>query len=154
MVSIRKATLDDIGLVDRFQQRLADFERQFDDAIKEEARHLKLSKLIRKLSSDESVVFIAEIEGEPVGMAMAEEEEEGGDWSIHERKGNIGLFYVKEGHRGRGVGSELIKQVLRWFEERGLERVQVIGYHSNNNAKEFYREFGFREMHFFMVKKE
>jgi putative acetyltransferase len=47
--------------------------------------------------------------------------------------------------RGRGVGSSLLLEALRWAEWAGVEKVSLTVYPHNEAARALYRKFGFEE---------
>jgi RimJ/RimL family protein N-acetyltransferase len=56
----------------------------------------------------------------------------------------FGMFVVSA-HRGRGVGSALLSEALRWARSYGVERVELTVYPHNDAAIALYRRFGFVE---------
>ncbi|MBB5955759.1 GNAT superfamily N-acetyltransferase [Saccharothrix tamanrassetensis] len=54
--------------------------------------------------------------------------------------GDVQCVYVTPDERGRGLGGELIKAVLAWASDLGLERVTV---HSSDRAISAYSRHGF-----------
>lgn len=62
---------------------------------------------------------------------------------VHAHVGVLGMG-LREGHRGRGLGSRLIDATLRAARER-FEQVELSVYETNANAQRLYRKFGFVE---------
>jgi RimJ/RimL family protein N-acetyltransferase len=56
----------------------------------------------------------------------------------------FGMFVVSS-HRGRGIGSALVGEALRWARRFGVERVELTVYPHNDAAIGLYRKFGFVE---------
>ena len=56
----------------------------------------------------------------------------------------FGMFVVAS-HRGRGIGSALLKEALAWAERVGVQRVELTVYPHNDAAIALYRKFGFVE---------
>ena len=56
----------------------------------------------------------------------------------------FGMFVVSS-HRGRGVGSALLSEAIRWGRSYGIERVELTVYPNNAAAIALYRRFGFVE---------
>ena len=52
--------------------------------------------------------------------------------------------FVKDGFRGLGAGSALVKAFIEWSKEMGVSRVFVRAYADNVGAIELYERFGFR----------
>jgi len=57
-------------------------------------------------------------------------------------RASIGISVVPS-HRGRGIGSRLIEQGLRWARKRGLRRVELTVHAENHAARRLYERFGF-----------
>jgi ribosomal protein S18 acetylase RimI-like enzyme len=58
--------------------------------------------------------------------------------------GTLGMG-VAAGHRGQGIGKRLLTAALEGARGKGLERVQLDVFASNEAAVALYRAFGFRE---------
>jgi len=54
-------------------------------------------------------------------------------------------MHVVGSHRGRGIGSALMSEALRWARRSGIERVELTVYPHNRAAIALYRRFGFVE---------
>ncbi|HZV48597.1 MAG TPA: N-acetyltransferase [Candidatus Dormibacteraeota bacterium] len=59
-------------------------------------------------------------------------------------EGEIAEVYVRESHRGRGVGESLVRRAVRLFEERGVTLGYVWTRPDNQAATRLYRGAGFR----------
>lgn len=59
-----------------------------------------------------------------------------------DHRGMLGMG-VHPSHRGKGIGSLLLKEVIEKAKERGLEKVELEVYASNSGALALYRKFGF-----------
>jgi ribosomal protein S18 acetylase RimI-like enzyme len=57
---------------------------------------------------------------------------------------SLGLA-VGAGWRGRGIGSALLADAIRWAREMGVEKLALSVYPDNATAREMYRRFGFIE---------
>ena len=58
--------------------------------------------------------------------------------------GEVDSMFVEKDFRGRGVGSELVRRTLAWFDSVGASSKVVTVAHGNERAPAFYRRFGFR----------
>ena len=56
----------------------------------------------------------------------------------------FGMFVVSS-HRGRGIGTALLNEAMRWGRSYGIERVELTVYPHNDAAIALYRRFGFVE---------
>jgi RimJ/RimL family protein N-acetyltransferase len=63
---------------------------------------------------------------------------------VNRHVASIGMAVAKE-WRGRGVGSALMAEALRWAREQGVEKVALSVYPGNDRAAALYRKFGFVE---------
>jgi|SRR5690242_20637128 len=58
-------------------------------------------------------------------------------------EGEVAELYVAEAHRGRGIGSMLVRQATRLFAERGVTLAYVWTRPDNDAAVRLYRSAGF-----------
>lgn len=59
------------------------------------------------------------------------------------RSGEIVLVGVKKGSRGKGIGTTLVEEAMRWFAVQGLDSVSVRTQLRNLDAMNFYLKLGF-----------
>ena len=87
--------------------------------------------------------ILAEVRGEPVGMALAFP-------TFSTFRGQPGLYlediYVRPEHRGRGIGKALLAAMARLARERGFGRLEWAVLDWNAPAIGFYRALGARPM--------
>jgi GNAT superfamily N-acetyltransferase len=62
--------------------------------------------------------------------------------SIQDEEGEIDAIFVDEKYRGKGIGSEFIKDCINWFNENGIKRIKVGVAHGNEATFQFYEKFG------------
>ena len=88
-------------------------------------------------------IFLA-IEGNVmVGMARGYIEE----YKLSTHNGWITSFYVDPNYRGKGIGKDLMRSVLRFLGENGNVRNAFLNVtNSQNEARALYRNFGFVEV--------
>ena len=55
----------------------------------------------------------------------------------------INLLAVKKGHRGRGIGSELLSTISNHFKKRGYKYLRLTVINTNMGAKKMYEKHGF-----------
>jgi ribosomal protein S18 acetylase RimI-like enzyme len=85
-----------------------------------------------------SAVFIAFEEDVPVGMVAGIEGE-----TPHERR--LVAMWVHPEHRGHGLGSSLVDQVVHWAREQGARRLVLWVADGNDAGLDLYRRHGFAE---------
>jgi len=93
------------------------------------------------LASADNLVLLArdgdEVTGHLVGRLS-------GPGSVHPiRVAELESIHVYPGHRGRGVGEQLMTAFLAWAAEKGARRATVTAYAANDGAQRFYARHGF-----------
>lgn len=94
-----------------------------------------------RIESEEYRVLILEEDG-PKAYMMLEEE-----ISMTREKGRcvkIADLYVKEGWRGQGFGTVMVKKAREHAENRDFDYLKVASEWENEEAREFYRKKGFK----------
>jgi len=81
-------------------------------------------------------VWVAELEGQPVGYVTCHLDQDIKD-------GSIGLVGIAEQARGQKVGEQLVNRALDWFAEQGMVTVSVVTQGSNIAAQRLYQKCGF-----------
>lgn len=94
------------------------------------------------IQNENSVILVAEHEGEVVGMAYGE---------VHvpsrfsdERSLEVSGVIVRAGHRGQGVGRALMQEAARFAAEHGVPWVELKTYAPNRAAMTFWESLGFK----------
>ena len=98
-------------------------------------RRLYETWIIRSLNHEiANAVLIERAQDRPVAMITL---------ACDGATGEIGLFAVDAGQRGRGVGRRLLERALAWFGNAGCERVRVSTQGANAGARRVYERSGF-----------
>lgn len=63
-------------------------------------------------------------------------------WLPNGKMGYIRWMSTTEEFRGYGVGEQILKLLMKWFEENDVERVQL---HATDKAIDFYMQQGFEK---------
>jgi len=139
MTQIRLATADDVPSILRLVIELADYERETDKV------HATEAMLHAALFGEKPAVeaFIAELGGEPVGMALFFH-----NFSTWTGKKGVYLedLYVTPAARGTGVGKALLKRLAALALERDCARLEWAVLDWNTPAIEFYKTLGAEPM--------
>jgi len=77
--------------------------------------------------------FVAEHNREPLGIVTT---------TTYEKLAWVGSLIVLEPHRGRGVGSELMKHAIRYLQTKGVETIRL---DAVPKAMPLYKRLGFQE---------
>jgi len=65
---------------------------------------------------------------------------------------HVDELYVKPEHRGRGIGTSFLKQILN--SKQGIVALQLEVTPTNSRAKDYYRKLGFRKSkNFHLIRK-
>jgi len=59
--------------------------------------------------------------------------------------GAIGEVYVRERHRGGGLGRRLVERAVAWYRENGISRVELQVVVGNPDAVRFYERLGWTQ---------
>jgi GNAT superfamily N-acetyltransferase len=128
---IRDATIYDVPLVRElfleFQNELEDLPFRDDDTQED---FKKIEKGIGK-----NIVLIAERDGEPVGLAVAEK--------AGKLVGYLGSLYVRPSARKSGVAAELVREVVARLAGQGVEMLELDVLAKNTDARAVYERWGF-----------
>ncbi len=97
-------------------------------------------RYFRRSWTDEQASIVAVHGDQVIGHLNAAREE--GPMTRH--VATLGMAVAPE-WRGRGVGSALMHEVIRWAKEVGVEKLALSVYPHNEAAMALYRKFGFKE---------
>ena len=133
-MKIRTANQKDIPAMAELLHELFAIETDFSPDFGLQSRGLSLL-----LNQDNSRIFVAELEETIVGMCTIQ-------IHISTAKGReVGIVedvVVDIDHRGKGIGSALLRTLEEWAIERGLVRLQLLVDRDNHPAWGFYRRQG------------
>jgi GNAT superfamily N-acetyltransferase len=132
---VREIRPDDVPAVVTLVRELADYEKAADQALMTE------EQLRTALFGESPKVFghVAEVDGQVVGMAV---------WFLNFStwRGTHGVYledlYVQPGHRGTGLGRELLRTLAEVCVERGFSRLEWSVLDWNTPSIEFYKAAG------------
>ena len=124
----------DCGIILGFIRELAEYEHMADEVVATE--ELLREWIFEKKKAE--VIFALE-NGEPVGFALFFH-------NFSTFLGRAGIYledlFVKPGHRGKGFGKGLLKQLARIAVERGCGRLDWQCLDGNQPSIDFYRSLG------------
>jgi len=106
----------------------------------EEVRHpLRVYRSrFRRSWTDREAQVLAIRDGRVVGHVYVARE----DHPVTRHVATLGIAVAAE-HRGRGIGSALMREAFEWARDRGVEKVLLSVYPHNTAAIALYRKFGF-----------
>jgi ribosomal protein S18 acetylase RimI-like enzyme len=85
------------------------------------------------------VMFVAEVEGRPVGLAFGLFDKE------RAKIGHVAGMWVDPGARGRGAGRALLDAAIAWARSRALDRLELWVTKGNGPAVRLYERAGFAD---------
>jgi ribosomal protein S18 acetylase RimI-like enzyme len=96
-----------------------------------------------QLDQPDVAIFVAEKDGAVVGYVYAGIEPV--SWKeLRDECGYVHDLVVDEAHRGKGIGTALMKSALAWMSERDLPRVVLSTAQPNDVAQRLFERLGFR----------
>ncbi|HCH24210.1 MAG TPA: GNAT family N-acetyltransferase [Oceanospirillaceae bacterium] len=136
----RPAQLSDKPTLLAMEQALVDAERPFDGDIKDD--HCTYYDFDDLIPSDQACVLIIEDEGVAIGTGYVQLRQSKSALQ-HERHGYMGCMYVAPSHRGQGLITQLIDQLVDWSKAQGVGTFYLDVYHDNASAVRAYEKLGF-----------
>jgi GNAT superfamily N-acetyltransferase len=140
---IRKGRPEDLPVIKECMMSLYQSDREYDtlfyETDPEEHADEEYSMRIR---GEGGVCFVAERDNEIIGCLTGVLS----DVPTERPPGRTRLekVFVKQGFRGLGAGSALVKAFIEWSKQMGVSRVFVRAYADNVRAIELYEQLGFR----------
>lgn len=106
------------------------------------------------LSSEDHLLLVAKEEGEVLGYLLAHIMLR--PPVFKERAyGEISDLAVRKDHWRKGAGGRMLKAAMKWFEGKGVRRIEVRASPGNPIAKDFWRKHGFVDhFHVMSIKNE
>lgn len=143
---IEKATAADIPELTALLTELFTLEQEF-----EPNRQAQLTGLRRLLSAQETgFIMLARKQEQIVGMVNILFTE---STALGSRVGLLEDMIVATGHRGQGIGSQLLKHALDEAVRSGCKRITLLTDHNNESAQRLYRRAGFEPSTMIVLRK-
>ena len=141
-IIVRKATLDDLPVLLKFEQGVIVAERPFDPTIKE--GHINYYDISELITSDYSEVFVAESNDEIVASGYAKIKIDR-HYLKHVHQGYLGFMFVSNQHRGKRLNKLIIDALLEWCKSRNIFEIRLDVYEDNLPAIKAYEKVGFKK---------
>jgi ribosomal protein S18 acetylase RimI-like enzyme len=111
----------------------------------EEAEEGVKEELVRPLmKSEDGLVLVVLDNGQAVGYIIAKIEEPPRG-SKRKEYGYINHLAVTESYRRTGIGERLYGEVLKWFQSRGIDRIELEITTKNSTSAAFWKKQGFTD---------
>lgn len=162
IMMIRKARLKDVpAIVNMWKEFMKEHDRIVVDgnpvlkehvAKKDMPERLFRDYVRKNIRSKNSIIFIADDNGRPIGYNMNHIRANIPVFRI-ERLGLIGDLFVKKEYRGTKIASMFKDHAFRWFKGKGLKYAVIEVSEPNSHAHSVYRKWGFADHRIEMRKK-
>ena len=139
MITIRKATTEDLSILYEFEQGVLHAERPMDKTLKaSKTYYYDIPNLISDLKVE---LVIAEINGVIAGCGYARIKQ-ARDCFQFDQFSYLGFMFTKEDYRGKGVNKTIMNYLYDWSLSRSIYEVRLEVYPSNNAAIKAYEKVG------------
>ncbi len=140
-MQIRPAHTPDIAALLTMEQGIVSAERAFDSDIKNhDACYYDFPHII---ADDQSLLLVIEDNEALVGCGFVQLRTSKPAHE-HDRHGYLSAMYVAPSHRGQGLITQLIEQLVAWSKAKGVETFFLDVYHDNAPAVRAYEKLGFK----------
>ena len=133
-LKIRETSEEDCGLILSFIKEIAEYEKMSDEVIASEE---SLKESIFKNNRAEAVIL--ELDEKPIGYALF-------FYNFSTFIGKSGLYlediFIKKDIRGKGIGKEVFKFLVKKAKEEGCKRVEWSCLNWNEPSIKFYKSLG------------
>ena len=141
MITIRKATKEDLSILYEFEQGVLHAERPMDKTLKaSKTYYYDIPNLISDLKVE---LVIAEINGVIVGCGYARIKQ-ARDCFKFDQFSYLGFMFTKEDYRGKGVNKTIMNYLYDWSLSKGIYEIRLEVYPSNDAAIKSYEKVGMR----------
>jgi len=139
MITIRKATIEDLPVLFEFEQGVLHAERPMDETLKlKNTYYYDIPNLIEDSSVE---LVIAELDGVIAGCGYAKIKK-ARDCFQFDQFSYLGFMFTKEDYRGRGVNKKIMNYLYDWSLSKGINEVRLEVYPTNIPAIKAYEKSG------------
>jgi len=139
-IIIRKATLQDLDTLLRFEQGVIAAERPFDPTL--QSGHIHYYNLEEMITAAYIELVVAELDGGLIGSGYARIEK-ANHYLQHEHHAWLGFMYTDPKHRGKGVNRKIIDALKTWATTQNITELRLEVYVNNIPAIKAYEKAGF-----------
>lgn len=139
-ITIRKAALNDLETLLKFEQGVIEAERNIDTTLKsEKIYYYDLKKMIESQNAE---LAVAEMNNTLIGSGYARIENAKPRYN-YEQYALLGFMYVVPGYRGKGVNKKVIDYLIEWARKQKITELRLEVYAENISAVKAYEKIGF-----------
>lgn len=158
-IKIREYTQRDKTVLEKSYGKLQDYLVEIDPLkrLRREVGYVEynVDKLLKLISSNEGIIFIAEDNGLFCGFItgfIMKQSKENLLEVVPTRLGEILDLYVAEEYRGKHIGSELMNKMETYLKEKGCDSIWINVSAFNENAHKFYSSYGYSNREIGLIK--
>ena len=133
-------------LLVELQDYIASIDKEGYNILTDEYREKYFNKTIEEINKYEGKIFLAKENNNIVGIIIGvinNEEIDTYDFKAPKR-GRIVEFIVSKKYRACGVGSKLFNTMEEYFKSEGCRGILIDVFSYNENAKDFYKKYGYK----------
>ncbi len=138
-IEVRKAKLDELPILYKFEQAIIEAERPYGDSIKENTNYYDIREMIL---SDKVMVCVA-TDGDVIVSSGYAKIVPSKLYHTHDQYVYCGFMYTIPEYRGLGINQMVIEFLKKWTLENGLNEMRLNVYLDNLSAINAYRKAGF-----------
>jgi len=139
MLTVRKATHNDLPTLLKFEQGIIAAERPMDPQIKREETHYY--NLPMMLDSERYELAVVEVDGTLVGCGYAKIIA-AKPYLTFKEYSYLGFMYTKAEYRGQGVNKAVMEYLYDWSWSKGIYEIRLEVYPNNPAAIRAYEKAG------------
>jgi GNAT superfamily N-acetyltransferase len=139
-ITVRKAGLQDLDTLFRFEQGVITAERPFDTTLKTGPTYYY--ELEEMITASHIEIVVAELDGVLIGSGYARIEK-AKHYLQHEHYAYLGFMYVDPSCRGKGVNMKIIDALKAWALAQHINEMRLEVYVDNVSAIKAYEKAGF-----------
>jgi len=146
-MKIRKATKKDIDEIDRIyvSAETDGMKLQFPKEWKSMLKNFKKNEKLRKKDFRKDIIsknnywVVVEEEGKIAGFGNAEIKK-----NYNEKNGMITMIYVDDKFRRRGIGTIIVKELIKWLKNKKVKNIESAAYINNKPSIKMQTKLGFK----------
>jgi ribosomal protein S18 acetylase RimI-like enzyme len=145
-LAIRTASKDDLPVIKELWKEFMDFHKERDPFFSRvEDAHEDFALFMKgNINKDDWLVLVAVDEDQIVGYGTATVMSYPPIYQ-EPRYGYIQDVAITKTHRGRGVGRQIFEQMVSWFREKNISRLELEVSVTNDVSQAFWYKIGFKD---------
>ncbi len=148
-MNIRNMTLDDYNDVDRLMSQVHKLHVDGRPDLYVDTDHIYSQEQFREMVENEDMIsVVAEIDGAVAGICFVSMRAR--TCMVKQRTAYMDDLCVDESYRRQGIGRYLYEYVKKRAKEMGAERLDLMVWDFNENARKFYESLGMKAQRYIM----